>query len=51
MDDKTEKKIVERLKKIAQEKKFGNITITYTISQKKIVKAIIKDQEKIELLD
>lgn len=49
--EKIERKILERLQKIAEEKKFGSVTVTYTISQKKIVKAVIKETHKVELLD
>ena len=53
MDKEKEKakKIVERIMKVAEEKKFGSITVTYTVSQKKIVKAVVRDTQKIELLD
>jgi hypothetical protein len=44
-------KIKTQLEKIAENVKFGTVTVVYTVSRGKIVKAVVKYTENQELLD
>ena len=43
-------KLIKKLEELAEETKYGEVTIEYTFSRGKIVKAVIKNTKEVVLL-